>query len=95
MNYKDYSSALLIMENLKKWISLKEIPKNIFVIPIIYKFYKPVSTAKLNDIKSILHLIPTDAKSFYKKLTGSDTVTDDIDGFNGSLDFEPELQEDY
>uniref|UniRef100_A0A2H1WPC0 SFRICE_027514 n=1 Tax=Spodoptera frugiperda TaxID=7108 RepID=A0A2H1WPC0_SPOFR len=50
---------------------------------------KAISEAKLTDIRSILHLIPHDAKTFYKTLKG-ETIEDDIDGFTGPLDFEVE-----
>lgn len=51
---------------------------------------KPISDAKLTDLKSIMHLIPSDAQDFYKNLKSNDTVDDDIDGFSGALDFEVE-----
>lgn len=54
---------------------------------------KPVPEAKLNDLKSLLHLIPEDAQDFYKKLTGDVTVEDDIDGFSGEVDFEVEVDD--
>lgn len=54
---------------------------------------KAISEAKLSDIKSILHLIPNDAKDFYKTLTSSD-IEDDIDGFTGPIDFEVEGDDD-
>lgn len=49
---------------------------------------KPISTAKLADIKSLLHLIPGDAKQFYNYLTSSNNIIDDIEGFGCSPDFE-------
>lgn len=54
---------------------------------------KPIPDAKLNDLKSLLHLIPEDAQDFYKNLTGDVTVEDDIDGFSGAVDFEVEVDE--
>lgn len=54
---------------------------------------KSIPEAKLNDLKSLLHLIPEDAQGFYKKLTGDVTVEDDIDRFSGEIDFEVELDE--
>lgn len=51
---------------------------------------KPIPAAKLNDIKSLMHLIPRDAHTFYKSLTGDNNVEDDIDGFSGPLDFDVE-----
>ncbi len=41
------------------------------------------------DIKSILHLIPTDAKQYYKNLVGEE-MEEDVEGFNGEVDFEIE-----
>lgn len=55
---------------------------------------KPIPEAKLNDLISLLHLIPDDAQEYYKKLTGNSTVQDDIDGFSGTVDFEVEVVED-
>ncbi|KAJ8720783.1 hypothetical protein PYW08_006248 [Mythimna loreyi] len=54
---------------------------------------KPISEAKLNDLKSLLHLIPDDAQEYYKKLSGNSTVQDDIDGFSGTVDFEVEVED--
>lgn len=51
---------------------------------------KAISTAKLADIQSIIHLIPNDAKSFYKHYSADENVTDDLDGFGGTLDFDVE-----
>lgn len=48
---------------------------------------KPISPAKLADIKSLMHLIPGDAKQFYKNLIAADDVTDDIEGYGGNIDF--------
>ncbi|XP_072154471.1 uncharacterized protein [Bemisia tabaci] len=51
---------------------------------------KPISAEKLTDIQSYLHLIPADCRQFYENLLTSETVVDDVDGFDGSLDFEIE-----
>lgn len=48
---------------------------------------KEIAAPKLKDLKSIMHLIPADAKAYYQNLSGSRAVEDDIDGFCGSLDF--------
>ncbi|XP_030765647.1 uncharacterized protein LOC115889720 [Sitophilus oryzae] len=61
-------------------------------LPVLYPNGKPVSTPKLNDIKSIMHLIPEADQGFYTSLISSEEVVDDIDGYNGDLDFE--CQED-
>lgn len=55
---------------------------------------KAISVPKLNDIKSMMHLIPSDAKVYYKNLFSSTTVEDDIDCYNvEGLDFEIEENE--
>lgn len=48
---------------------------------------KPISNEKLADLKSMWHLIPKDCLQFYKNLTDSESVIDDIEGFSGELDF--------
>ena len=44
--------------------------------------------AKNEDLKSMLSLIPRDAKPFYRKYFEDPSVCDDIGGFNADLDFE-------
>ena len=51
---------------------------------------KPISPAKLADIQSVMHLIPSDAKRFYKGFVPDASVVDDTEGFNAPLDFEVE-----
>ena len=53
---------------------------------------KGISQPKMKDLKSMLHLIPNDAKPFYRKCF--EDIVDDIDGFNGELDFEIEFEGD-
>jgi hypothetical protein len=48
---------------------------------------KTINTKKLADLKSMWHLIPKDYLKFYKNLTDSESVIDDIEGFSGELDF--------
>ncbi|CAB3252770.1 unnamed protein product [Arctia plantaginis] len=55
---------------------------------------KMIPQAKLNDIKSLMHLIPRDAQAFYKKLTGDNSIEDDVDGISGEPDFEIEVEVD-
>lgn len=55
---------------------------------------KPISSAKLADIKSVMHLIPSDAKLFYKGLVPDGSVVDDLEGFNAPLDFVLEEEDD-
>lgn len=56
---------------------------------------KPIPEAKLNDLKSLLHLVPDvpDDAEYYKKITGNSTVQDDIDGFSCTVDFEVEVED--
>ncbi|CAG9837583.1 unnamed protein product [Diabrotica balteata] len=49
---------------------------------------KPLSVPKLNDLRFLMHLIPNDAKPLYRSLFSNNTVEDDIDGFDGDLDFD-------
>lgn len=51
---------------------------------------KPISQPKLEDLKTLLPLIPKDARPLYRSFYSDDDVQDDIDGFNGHLDFEVE-----
>lgn len=48
---------------------------------------KAISPAKLEDLKSLLYLIPDDSKEFYQNLHAEATIIDDIDGFDGEPDF--------
>lgn len=59
-----------------------------------FSFRKPLSKNKFEDLKSMFPLIPKDCLAFYKNLTGSDKVQDDIEGINGQLDFELEDEDD-
>ncbi|KAJ8891337.1 hypothetical protein PR048_010853 [Dryococelus australis] len=49
---------------------------------------KPISSTKIADIDSIMHLIPADAKEFYVRLIADNANEDDIDGFNGNFYFD-------
>lgn len=51
---------------------------------------KEISVPKLQDIKSIMHLIPEDCQDFYRNLVGKEGLEDDVDGFTGPPDFEVE-----
>lgn len=53
---------------------------------------KLISSAKLQDIKSYMYLIPKPEQHFYRNLKGDSGIIDDIDGFNGVPDFEIEDQ---
>lgn len=54
---------------------------------------KPISEKKLEDLKSLMKFIPNDAKAPYRNLFTSEEIEDDIDGFDGALDFDIENQE--
>jgi len=45
---------------------------------------------KLENIKSMMHLIPADAHAFYSNLIGNSVIDEDVGGLNESLDFEIE-----
>lgn len=55
---------------------------------------KDIAAPKLKDLKSLFHLIPADAKDFYRSLSGSRDVEDDVDGFGIPPDFEVENPEE-
>lgn len=40
-----------------------------------------IAAPKLKDLKSVLHLIPSDAKHFYTNLSGSTNIEDDLERF--------------
>jgi len=51
---------------------------------------KEINKLKLEDIKSMMHLIPADAHAFYSNLIGNSVIDEDVGGFNELLDFEIE-----
>lgn len=52
---------------------------------------KEIAQAKVDDIKSVMHLIPADCHDFYNTIKGNINIVDDIDGIHRP-DFEIELQ---
>lgn len=54
---------------------------------------KEIPQAKVNDLMSMLDLIPRDCHDFYKSLKGNNNIVEDIDGYDGELDFVPEETE--
>lgn len=68
--------------------------KPFFFTPKMWPQGKPILSAKLADIKSVTHLIPSDAKLFYKGLVTDGSVVDDLEGFNAPLDFVLEGEDD-
>ncbi|CAH1646166.1 unnamed protein product [Spodoptera littoralis] len=51
---------------------------------------KEIAQAKLNDLRSMEHLIPADCRAFYENLRGNDQILDDLDGYGTIPDFELE-----
>lgn len=53
---------------------------------------RPLSVAKLNDLREMMELVPDKYKYFYQLLevVPSQDFVDDADGFGGAIDFEPE-----
>jgi len=51
---------------------------------------KEINKAKLDDIKSIMHLIPTDAHEFHTNFTGNSVIEENVNGYNENLDFDIE-----
>lgn len=51
---------------------------------------REINKLKLEDIKSIMHLIPADAHVFYSNLIGNSVINEDVGGYNEALDFEIE-----
>lgn len=47
-------------------------------LPALYDGPCMISNAKWKDIKSIMHLIPADAKNFYRSLNSSKDVDDTL-----------------
>lgn len=56
---------------------------------------KKIAQPKLDDLKSMFHLIPKDCLNFYQALQGDGNITDDLDGFGGLPDFPIENEFDY
>lgn len=46
------------------------------------------SVPELVDLKFLLSSIPNDAKHFYENLLGDPNIKEDIQGFNGDVDFD-------
>ncbi|KAJ0177334.1 hypothetical protein K1T71_007343 [Dendrolimus kikuchii] len=61
-------------------------------LPILYPTGRELSTAKIQDLKELLKLIPTDAKGFYSFLrnAASSDFIDDTEGLGNSVDFDIE-----
>jgi len=56
---------------------------------------KEINKAKLDDINSIMHLIPTDAREFYIHFTGNSAlIEEDVNGYDETLDFDIESNND-
>lgn len=59
-------------------------------LPLLWPNGKPLSTAKLNDLKELLQLVPPDAKHFYTFLDNAESheFDDDVEGFGPAIDFQ-------
>lgn len=55
---------------------------------------KPISEKKLKDLKLLFPYIPNDALALSKNLITDETIDDDIEGFDGHLDFDLEHVEE-
>lgn len=53
---------------------------------------KPISVPNIKDLRKMLNLIPLDAKHFHKSFFPNKNVENDIEGFNGNLNFEIKLE---
>lgn len=54
---------------------------------VLWPSGKKIAQPKLDDLKSMFHLIPKDCLSFYKALQGDENIMDDLEGFGGHPDF--------
>lgn len=72
----------------------KQKPNFALDLPVLYPSGRELSAAKVQDLKELLKLIPSDAKSFYNflKNVNSGDFVDDADGLGNSIDFEVEEQ---
>lgn len=78
--------------NIEKKIKGKPIDISQHDLILLWPNGKEIPQAKLNDLMSMLDLIPRDCHVFYKSLKGNDNMVEDIDGY-GELDFVPEETE--
>lgn len=54
---------------------------------------KPVAAKKLQNLNEMMHLIPSDAINFYKKLVGDENIEEDAECYNVvTLDFDVEYE---
>lgn len=99
--HKDKPHSIFMSKNFNKDYVEVDIEKksrgfkrpNFFYSPKLVSLWpdgKPISVEKLNDIQSYLQLIPPDCQDFFKNLTSSADIIDDVDGFNAGLDFDVE-----
>ncbi|KAL4713786.1 hypothetical protein ACJJTC_012303 [Scirpophaga incertulas] len=68
----------------------KQKPNFVLDLPILYPNGRELSSAKIQDLKELMKLVPSDAKAFYgflRTVTPGDFV-DDADGLGNSVDFD-------
>lgn len=96
---KDKMFEIYMKSNLAEEYKVIDIKKNLrgrqysitkAIMEPLWPTGKPVAEAKINDLKSMLHLIPQDSHDFYVKLVGNTDIEEDIEGFSGQPDFEVE-----
>lgn len=76
--------------NIEKKIKGKSIDISEKDLVLLWPNGKVIPQPKLDDLMSMLDLIPKDCQDFYRSLKGGSNVIEDIDGYDGDLDFIPE-----
>lgn len=78
--------------NIEKKIKGKSLPLSKELLISLWPEGKQVAQAKLDDLKSMFHLIPEDCLDFYRSLVGSAEIVDDVDGHGGIPDFDLDIE---
>lgn len=86
---RDRLVALLVLSWLVVVLLVSSFSKNLFSenLNLRWPNGKGISQPKM---KLMLHLIPNDTKSYYRKFFEYASIVNKIDSFNGKLDFETE-----
>ncbi|XP_028167675.1 uncharacterized protein LOC114358018 [Ostrinia furnacalis] len=80
--------------NIEKKLKGKSFDINEKDLVLLWPNGKVIPQPKLDDLMSMLDLIPKDCQDFYKSLKGSSNIVEDIEGYDGDLDFIPEESDD-